>query len=209
MFGLLTRPAVALGLFIAALYFWEIPALHNAAVLDDIVHWVMHVTMLVAGLLFFCLIFDRRFPPQGWQFGVPVIALLLTILSNILLGGYTTLKETVLYDAYDVEGRLFGVSPLADELIGGYTIWVPDSMKCVIAILIVVHGMNRHEERVAARRDVWTPSNSAALTDPATAEGLKAQAGPKNRTIALGFVVLMITIFSTVLSVGVASQVLG
>lgn len=208
VFQVLTRPTVALGLFIAALYVWQVPALHNAAILDDTIHWVMHITMLGAGLLFFWLVFDRRFPPQGWPFGVRLIALLLSIFSNILLGSYTTLKEIVLYTAYDVEGRLFGFRPLADELIGGYTIWVPSSMMCVIAILIVVHGMNRHEERLAARRDVWTPSNSAALMCPATAEELAAKAGPKNRTLALGFVILMVTIFSTVISVGLASQLM-
>lgn len=209
IFSVLTRPAAALALFIAALYVWEAPTLHDAAVLNDGIHWIMHITMLAAGLLFFWLIFDRRAPPQGWRFGVRVIALLLTTLSNILLGGYTMLKHEVLYHAYDIDGRLFGTNPLTDELIGGYVIWVPSSMMCVIAILIVVYGMNRHEERQSARREVWTGSNAAALLYPVTAEDLVAQVRSRNRAIAFGFAALMAVIFVAVICIGLASKLIG
>src|SRR3546814_7633958 len=87
--------------FIASLYAWEVPSWHNAALLNDGIHYLMHVTMLVAGLFFWWLVLDRRPPPQGLRHGVRLMMLWLAILSNIILGGYTALKHDVLYTAYD------------------------------------------------------------------------------------------------------------
>lgn len=209
VFRAITRPAAALAIFIAALYFWQIPRFHNIALLEPTVHYVMHVTMLAAGLLFWWLMFDRRPPPQGLRYGVRLIMLLLTVLSNILIGASTTLKSTVLYDAYDIQGRLFGLTPLADELTGGYIMWVPNSMMSIIAILIVFNMMARHEVRMDARRTAWSPSNSAALLYPTTAAALVIQARPKNRAAALGFAALALAIFSAIMSVGVVNHLTG
>lgn len=208
-FRVITRPAAALAIFIAALYFWQIPRYHNIALLDPLVHYAMHVTMLAAGLLFWWLMFDRRPPPSGLRYGVRLIMLLLTILSNILIGASTTLKSVVLYDAYDVQGRLFGSTPLADELIGGYVMWVPNSMMSIIAILIVLNMLARHEVRLDVQRTAWSSSNSAALLYPTTAAGLVAQARPKNRAAAIGFAILAFAIFSTIMSVGVVNNFTG
>lgn len=67
IFGFLTRPIVVTPLFVASLYGWQWPPLHNLAIMNEAVHYVMHLTMLAAGLLFFWRVFDltgRR--PKGW-----------------------------------------------------------------------------------------------------------------------------------------------
>ena len=119
VFRFLARPAVATILFIAALYVWEVPRYHNLALVNEAVHYVMHVTMLVAGILFWWRIFDRRPAPQGLGYGMRLMMLWVVTLSNIVLGAYTTLRSDVLYSAYDVTGRLFGYSALGDEQLGG------------------------------------------------------------------------------------------
>src|SRR3546814_4591863 len=101
--------------FIASLYAWEVPSWHNAALLNDGIHYLMHVTMLVAGLFFWWLVLDRRPPPQGLRHGVRLMMLWLAILSNIILGGYTALKHDVLYTAYDSFGRLYGIPAITDR----------------------------------------------------------------------------------------------
>lgn len=200
---LLRQPAVAFGLFVASLYFWQIPPIHNAAVLDPVIHYAMHVTMLAAGLLFWFLIFDPRDPPKGVRYGVRVVMLIGTILSNILIGSLTTLKEVVLYTAYDVQERLFNVAPLTDEITGGYTIWVPGSMMCVIAIVITVHRWSGHEEKTYTRRFDWSASNSRALEHPQTAQELRMKVRAPNRAVGLGIATLSLSVLVTVLTVAV------
>ena len=55
VFSFFAHPAIASFLMIAVPVFWHLPKFHNLSVLDTSVHYVMHVTMLVSGLFFFCV----------------------------------------------------------------------------------------------------------------------------------------------------------
>ena len=181
VFQFLSRAPVAFVVFLASLYIWQIPAVHNAAIKHEGLHYVMHVTMLAAGLMFFWLMFDRRDPPAAISRPVRLLMLIGTAVSNTLIGSITTLKTVELYTAYDAEGRLFGMAPLADEAIGGYMMWVPPSMMCLIAILIVLYALGRQEERDYARSKAWSRSNSAALQFPQTAAELRIKVAAVNQ----------------------------
>ena len=204
----LTSLPVAWGLLVAALYVWQVPDLHNAALTYPALATFAHFSMTTAGLLFFARVLDRRGPPVGAPQGARVLALVALVLSNILLGSLTTLKEQVLYTAYDAAGRLYGLAPLADETIGGYTIWVPSSVVVIIAMLVVFNGWNRTEERAWARRLEWTGSNSAALDYPETAEELHLKVAEPNRrvgrTLALAAATMFLIVLATAITVATA-----
>jgi putative membrane protein len=151
LFGFLVRPWPATLLFVASLYVWQWPPLHNRAIVDDGVHDLMHATMLAAGLLFFWRVFDQRPPPKGASYGARLMMVWIGTLANIPIGAFTCLKSQELYPAYDTVGRLFGISPLDDERLGGFIMWAPSSMMMLIALLLVVHAWGGHEERVAVR----------------------------------------------------------
>jgi len=204
LFGALSHPVAATALFIAALYLWEVPAYHNAALRSAGLHYTMHATMLAAGLIFWWRIFDHRPAPQGQRYGVRVMMLVLVILSNIALGAYTSLKSAVLYDAYDEAGRLFGFTPLADEQFGGMIIWIPSSMMCVLAALAVIHMWGRHESREDVRQTA-RPS-AAAAARPTTGAAMIARQRARNRTLALSFAVFAAAVFVAVVFVGVAEH---
>ena len=205
VFSTLTRPWAAFWLFVLSLYVWQIPSVHNAALTNSAIHYAMHITMLIAGFLFFAMIFSRRDTKASHGHGLRIFLLFATIVSNILLGALTTLKEVVLYTAYDIEGRLFGILPLVDETGGGYIIWVPSSMMIIIAIIATFRGWNAAEERRFARRYEWTGSNSAALEFPETAAELRIKvAGPNRRmgqSLALGSLALFSIVLATAITV--------
>ncbi|MGH6971145.1 MAG: cytochrome c oxidase assembly protein [Caulobacteraceae bacterium] len=152
LFGFLMRPWLVTTLFVASLYLWEWPPFHDRAILDEGVHYVMHITMLAAGLLFFFRVFDQRPPPKGARYGVRLMMLWIGVLSNIPIGAFTSFKSRELYPAYDVVGRLFGMSPMSDERLGGFIMWAPASMMMLLAVLLVVHAWGGHEDKIEARR---------------------------------------------------------
>ena len=203
VFGFLAHPVVAMATFIASLYAWEVPRWHDVALLNDAIHYVMHVTMLVAGLFFWWLMLDRRPPPQGLRYGVRLMMLWLAILSNIILGGYTALKHDVLYTAYDVHGRLYGLAAGTDEHIGGIIIWIPSSMMCLIAILFVIHMWGRQETVLDERRQAGLPGPRGSAPVPTTGAALVAVARPKNQAMALSVVAFAVSVFATVFLVAV------
>lgn len=201
-FAVIGHPAVATALFILALYFWEIPRYHDMAILNEPIHYLMHFTMLLAGLIFWQRIFDQRPAPQGLRYGVRLMMLWLVTLSSIALGSFTTLKTMVLYPAYDVLGRLYGTPALTDEQFGGLIIWIPSAMMCLFSILIIIHWWGRRETRNDAYWAGRPFSNSAALSRPATAAALIEYARPKNRSLATGMTVFVFAVFMSVLLIG-------
>ncbi|PHR62814.1 MAG: hypothetical protein COA47_01785 [Robiginitomaculum sp.] len=208
VFQFLSRAPVAFVVFLTSLYFWQIPIIHNAAILNGALHYVMHITMLAAGLLFFYLMFDRRGSPAGIPYPVRILMLIGAAISNTLIGSITTLKTVVVYTAYDIDGRLFGLTPLADESIGGYVMWMPASMMCLIAILLVLHAGGKQEERHYARSTEWTASNSAALAYPETAEELRIKVKTVNRSMGLTLAMVSASMFILALSTVIAIHVL-
>lgn len=206
LFGFIGGPVVVTTLFIAALYVWEVPKLHNAALLNDTIHYAMHVTMLLAGLMFWWRVLEHRAPPQGIRFGIRLMMLWFAILSNILLGSYTTFKTAVLYDAYDVAGRLFGYRAIVDEQIGGVIIWIPNSMMCLVAILIVIHRFGLHETRTEDRRTASPGSDPAGSFGRSTGGASLAQTRPTNHRMALAFAFFALCVFGTAISVGLLSS---
>jgi putative membrane protein len=192
---LLGRAEVAFALFVAALYVWQIPPLHTAALLNDAIHYGMHATMLAAGLLFWFVILDRRDPPKGLSHQARLLMLVGVIASNIVLGALTTLKERVVYTAYDLQGRLFDVDPLMDEVTGGFVIWVPSSMMCIIALLVVMYRWGGHERKSELRRLSWSSSNSRALEWPETAEELRLKVAAPNRAVGLVLSAVSLSVF--------------
>ena len=162
----LTRPIAAFLLFVLSLYIWQVPAIHNAALLDPMIHWAMHLTMLAAGFLFFAMVFDRRDMPSVPPHFLRIVLLFAAIVSNILLGAVTVFKTAVLYTAYDIEGRLFGTAPLTDETAGGFILWVPASMMLIAAILVIVFDWNRTEgKRLRRGRHTEAPARPSAASN--------------------------------------------
>jgi putative membrane protein len=192
----LAHPATATLVFVASLYVWQWPPLHNRAILDEGVHDVMHVTMLLAGLFYFWRVFDQRPPPKGVRFGARLMMLWVGVLANIPIGAFTCFKSHELYPAYDVVGRLFGVSPMDDERLGGFIMWAPSSMMMLFAILAVVHAWGGHEERLESRRLASAASGAGG--------GAVAQAvslTPKNRAFALGLGAFSICVLAATLTI--------
>jgi len=123
-------------------------------------------------------VFDSRPAPLGASYGARLAMLTAAILSSIMLGAITTFKPTPLYTAYDALGRLWDITALADERLGGIIIWIPGSMMCAVAALVVIRFWGGHELRLEGRRrrDLGShmPRGSAASSNQALALRLAA-----------------------------------
>jgi len=203
------RLSVVFILFIVTFYFWQIPLIHNLTLGLPVLLLGAHLSMTGAGILLFAVVLDRRDAPAGAPQGGRLLVLSGIIVSNILLGSITTLKEIVLYDSYDIAGRIYGFSAITDETIGGYIIWVPSSLIIIAAIIFVFNGWNRAEKRRWDSRFDWTGHNAAALEFPETAQELQLKVARANnkmgRTLgisALGMFVIVVVTAVSILAIG-------
>ena len=162
VFGVLARPWVAALLMVASLYVWHWPPYHDLAVLDESMHYLMHSSLLAAGLLFFAAIFDPRPPPLGARYGTRVSILWAAMTANVVLGAALALKDEPLYAAYDRAARLWQMSALADEQLGALVMWIPGSALCVPAFFVLLRLWSSQEARIEARRRRGISSPAAA-----------------------------------------------
>lgn len=196
---ILTRLDVSFALLVGALYFWQVPALHDAAIAIPSLALFAHLSMALAGLNFFTVVLDRRDAPEGAIQSLRLLVLVGVVVSNILLGSLTTMKEVVLYSGYDIAGRLWDFAPLADETVGGYTIWVPSSFVIIAAAILVFNGWNAAEVRRWNARNERTGSNAAALEFPETAYELHLKVADPNRRMGRTLALAAAAMFATVM----------
>ena len=197
VFRFLSQPAVCTALFVGVSWFWMIPRWHDIAILNEAIHYTWHVSLLVTGLFFFSTIFDARPAPAGPRLGTRLAMFWCAAMGNIILGAFLTFKTAPLYHAYDVMGRMFGLTAVTDEQLGGLTMWIPGCMMFALSAILILHRWGVDEERSAERRRrMGTVEAHAALQ--------AANLARSNRAVAVGlgsfvFLVLFVALTSAIL----------
>ncbi len=150
--GVLRFPPLATLLFLLSSYFWMFPYYHDLAIENEPIHYLWHTTLLLSGLIFFSVIFDRRAPPQGPGLAPRLGMFVAAALGNIVLGAFLTLKDVPLYSAYIHLGHMWHVSELTDEQTGGIIMWIPGTMMFAMSAIWIIYSWAREETRVTDRR---------------------------------------------------------
>jgi putative membrane protein len=136
------HPAVAAILFVGLFWFWLIPPVHFAAMLDPLLYQVMNWSMTVDGILFWALVLDTRpVPPARLRFGWRAALAVGVMFPQIVLGALITFATVDLFPYYAFCGRYFpSISAVTDQQIGGIAIWIPPAMMSVLGLLVVVRN---------------------------------------------------------------------
>jgi putative membrane protein len=115
----------AWSLHAAAVLVWHVPSLFDAAVHDDAVHAMQHLSFFGTALLFWWSVLRSAAGPAQRAYGVAVVSVFTTAVYTTLLGALLTVAPTAWYSAYASTTRPWGLSPLEDQQIGGLVMWVP------------------------------------------------------------------------------------
>ncbi|HWF45980.1 MAG TPA: cytochrome c oxidase assembly protein [Bryobacteraceae bacterium] len=139
------QPILAASLFVGLIFFWLIPAVHFRAMLDSRLYTLMNWSMVVDGILFWCLLLDPRpSPPARTSFAVRAMLSIGVMFPQILGGALIAFSQHELYPSYGLCGRLSpGVSASADQTLGGLVIWIPTAMMSVLAIMLILNASRR------------------------------------------------------------------
>jgi putative membrane protein len=142
------QPVIAVVLFEGVLFLWLVPPVAYRAMLNWPLYEIMNASMVVDGLLFWCLVLDPRpNPPAPVSFFARLTLSFVIIFPQIGLGTAIGMARYDLYPAFALCGRVFSsIGPLQDQQIGGLIIWVPTGMMSAIAALIVMRRMFLDED---------------------------------------------------------------
>ena len=142
---LLRRPAVAWLAGIGAMAFWHVPAVFNAALASQPLHIVEHLSLLVAGTIYWWPVLSPL--PSSRLNPVPQAAgyLFSSCLACTSIGILITFAPKLLYPEYvnpsDTFGILrtirdnWGISAAMDQQIGGLLMWVPGCFIYLTAVM--------------------------------------------------------------------------
>jgi cytochrome c oxidase assembly factor CtaG len=146
----LVHPGVAWALHGAALWLWHAPALFEAALASEAVHYLQHLTLLTTALLFWASILPRR--TGGKARIVGAFSLFTTSMHSTLLGALLTLSPTVWYASYAEAAGPAARSGLEDQQLAGLIMWVPAGLVYLAAALALIGALLRDDGAPRRRR---------------------------------------------------------
>lgn len=138
---------VAAAVFAVVLWFWHTPGPYAATFDGWVVYWIMHLTAFGAGLALWLAVFDRA----AERLGAVVAAAALTSLQMGLLGAILTFTRRPLYAPHLATTAAWGLTPIADQQLGGAIMWIPAGLILVGAVVAAVAVTLTRAERGPAR----------------------------------------------------------
>jgi putative membrane protein len=151
--GALAHPAAFIVAWLALVYFWHIPALYNGALEHPFLHGLEHATFFTAGtLLWWPLIqpVPMRHRLEGLQGLGYVFAAKVTLG---VLGLYLTWSGNVLFDYYLGVPRVWGLSAVNDQNVGGAIMMVEQAIVLVTVFFLLFVRMLTQSEEAERRRE--------------------------------------------------------
>lgn len=117
----LAHPFVALPLWLANLYLWHLPFAYEAAIGNELVHALEHVSFFAAGTLMWMPVLETLPAPRWFGSGAKLGYIVVVRLASTLLANVFVWSETVFYAPYADVG-------LSDQAAAGAVMMVEGSL---------------------------------------------------------------------------------
>jgi len=146
----LTGPLVTLLLHALAVWLWHIPFLFDAALADERVHAVQHLSFFITAALFWWAVVHGRYGRVGY--GISVLFVFATALHQSVLGALLTVGRFIWYPLAARRALDAGIDPLEDQQLAGVLMWVPSGIVFAVLGLALFSAWLGDAQRRAQRR---------------------------------------------------------
>ncbi|MDQ4076829.1 MAG: cytochrome c oxidase assembly protein [Chloroflexota bacterium] len=150
----LSQPLVVWALYAGILWLWHTPALYQAALESDLVHYLEHVSFLGSALLFWAVLADAGRRGQ-MGYGAGVLYIFTTGLHSTALGALITFASAPWYPIYAASTGTWGLTPLEDQQLAGLIMWLPVGLIYLLVALLLLAGWIKSAERRVRQREQW------------------------------------------------------
>jgi putative membrane protein len=167
--GRLAHPATFIAVWLIGIYVWHIPALYNGALEHPALHALEHATFFTAGcLLWWPLIqpVPMRRPLEGTMGLAYIFAAKMTLG---VLGLYLTWSTSVAFDYYNHVPRIWGLTALEDQNVGGAIMMVEQALVLLAVFFLLFVKMLSQSEESERRRERLEDAQEAAAQQRAAA----------------------------------------
>ena len=145
----LLNPLTIWALFALVLWIWHAPVFYQAAVLNQLIHVLEHISFFSVSLLFcWLLVYAGRSRHMGY--GQILLIIFTTAMHSGLLGALLTFAATPLYPVYAATVQSWGLTLLVDQQLAGVVMWIPVGFFYLVATLVLVARWLRELDQAQA-----------------------------------------------------------
>ncbi len=131
----LTHPVVAAVVFTLTIAVWHLSQYYDLMMRNHEVHIITHLMFMATATLLWWPVMSPVpdiLPRLGY--GIGMLYLFLVGIPMQIVAALITLSDRVLYPWYVAAPRMWGLSPQADQQLGGLLMWVPGNLWMFLAI---------------------------------------------------------------------------
>jgi putative membrane protein len=148
----IVRPVPAAAIFSAPILLWHLPVFYEAAMRHHGLHIVQHLVFLATSVIMWWPVLSPLPELPRASYPGQMLYLFMLGIPMTVVGALITLADTPLYPYYVAAPRLWGLTPLDDQQIGGLIMWVPGGLVFWLAMTVVWFRWARREELGDAER---------------------------------------------------------
>jgi putative membrane protein len=137
LFRAATRPVPALTIYAVALIGWHLPRPYGAALEHHGLHVVAHLVLIATAMLAWWPVLSPSALLPRLHYGAQILYLFAFGIPMTVVAAMITGAEDTLYPFYAAAPRLFGLTALADQRLGGLIMWVPAGVIPLVAFTVV------------------------------------------------------------------------
>jgi putative membrane protein len=130
----LTRPVVAAVLYSVTIAVWHLTPFYELMMRSHDVHVATHLMFIVAATILWFPVMSPVAELPRLGYGMGMLYLFLVGIPMQIVAAMITLADDVLYPWYSAAPRTWGLTPLADQQLGGLLMWVPGNLWMFLAI---------------------------------------------------------------------------
>jgi putative membrane protein len=163
--GWMVRPLAAAAIFTVPIVLAHIPVFYEAAMRHHPLHIVQHLVFLGTSVVMWWPVLSPVPELPRASYPGQLLYLFLLGIPMSIVGALITLADAPLYPFYVAAPRVWGLSPLDDQQIGGLIMWVPGGLVFWIAMTVVWFRWSVREERGGGDAERSVPLEAYGL-DP-------------------------------------------
>ena len=156
-----TRPVMCYVIFNLVIIAWHLPIFYNAAMANHNIHIGEHLMFMASAVLLWWPFMSPMPELPRLSYPGQLLYCFLSTFPMSVIAIYITMADHVLYPAYASAPRIWQLTPMTDQRIGGLIMWVPGSMVFYALMTVVFFKwVARGEDSLAAAQVDWVPSGN-------------------------------------------------
>ncbi len=156
-------PTRCFAIFNVVVAAWHLPPMYNYALAHHPVHIVQHLMFLAASVVMWWPVLSPMPELPRLSYPGQMLYLFLMSIPMAIISVYIAYSDTVLYPLYASAPRVWGISPMSDQMIGGLIMWIPGGFFFYTIISVVFFRWQQRggvETRAGAQVD-WSAGTVA------------------------------------------------